>query len=189
MAAPKGNKYALGNKGGQPTKYKPEYCEDIKNYFNKPPYKILTRKNKKTEEEEPVLDKFGNPVMIPVAFPTKAGWCGEKGIHTDTLNEWKKVHKEFSDAVKIAEMFQANILQQNGLNRNYDARVTNMMLTNLCGFTTDKQEIKQSTTVQHEINPADRKLLAEHNKLKEKYEQDLKQTLLDSKPIEGELVE
>lgn len=29
MAAPKGNKHAVGNKGGQPTKYNPKYCEMV----------------------------------------------------------------------------------------------------------------------------------------------------------------
>ena len=29
MAAPKGNQYALGNNGGRPSKYQPEFCEKV----------------------------------------------------------------------------------------------------------------------------------------------------------------
>jgi transposase len=32
VAAPKGNKNAVGNKGGRPTLYKPEYCEKVINW-------------------------------------------------------------------------------------------------------------------------------------------------------------
>lgn len=30
MGAPEGNQYALGNEGGRPTKFKPEFCEQVK---------------------------------------------------------------------------------------------------------------------------------------------------------------
>jgi hypothetical protein len=30
--------------------------------------------------------------------------CSKWGIHKDTLNEWNKVHPEFSDALKVARM-------------------------------------------------------------------------------------
>ena len=39
MPAPKGNKYAKGNKGGQPTDYDPKYCQEIINFFSTTPIK------------------------------------------------------------------------------------------------------------------------------------------------------
>jgi hypothetical protein len=62
---------------GRPTKYKKRYCKDIIAYFS-----------------DPVNE---NPLPLFYAFANKINVC------TDTLNEWQRVHPEFSDAYKKAK--------------------------------------------------------------------------------------
>ena len=61
-------------KVGRPTKYKPEYCDE--------------------------LIEFMGDYLSPCSFDS---FAGKIGINQDTLYEWAKVHKEFSEAKKLAE--------------------------------------------------------------------------------------
>lgn len=79
------------SKGGRPTTYKPEYCEQI------------------------------------VEFCKKGGFLAEFaveiGVHTDTLHEWKKVHKEFSEYYKRAKeankVFLMKLCREGGRGKVY----------------------------------------------------------------------
>ena len=58
---------------GRPTKYKPEYCDEIVSYVHSEKYSSLE------------------------------GFCAKIGICYDTCKEWVKVYPEFSAAVKRAK--------------------------------------------------------------------------------------
>lgn len=57
---------------GQPTKYKPEYCEMLVTHMG-----------------------------LPASFES---FAAEVDVDRDTIYEWRKVHKEFSDAHKRGKM-------------------------------------------------------------------------------------
>src|SRR3990167_11237116 len=85
-------------RGGRPTKYKKELCDDLIKYFDIEPHfetpVITTYKDGTTKEEV----KF-----IPADLPTLAGFAVSIKVHRDTLNKWSEVHKEFSDAIMRAK--------------------------------------------------------------------------------------
>lgn len=90
MGAPKGNKFAKGNKGGRPTLFKKRYIEDIKKFFDIEPYKKeiieksseyfvngkIKRKNEKfklTANPLPTLYRFSK--KIGVSYWTVWNWA------------------------------------------------------------------------------------------------------------------
>lgn len=97
------------SKAGRPTSYKPEYAEELIEYFSEPPYK---------ETMKTVVTKLGDVLEVPTLeatdFKTLAGFAIKIGVCKDTLHEWSKVHPEFSDAYKRAKEFQENFLAVNG---------------------------------------------------------------------------
>ena len=66
-------------KRGAPTKYKPEYCEEIIKYF---------------------LDHTENKLPLFEEFSTKIGVC------VDSLKEWRDKHEDFSLAYQKAKEIQ-----------------------------------------------------------------------------------
>jgi len=68
---------------GQPTKYKPEYCEQLIEYMS----------------EGLSFESFG----------------AEVNVNQDTLHEWAKVHKEFSEAKKRAFTMSLQVWEKKGL--------------------------------------------------------------------------
>lgn len=107
------------SQGGCPTKYKPEYCEQIVEYFNKPSYEPIIIKDDEGNETV-ATNKQGKPIMKPCSLPTKEGFAFSIGVHSETLINWAKKFAEFFEAIKKAENLQKNILIQNGLIGNYE---------------------------------------------------------------------
>lgn len=134
------------HRGGRPTKYKRKYCEDIKEYFRVPPtvteYKIEYYQNGNIKSEIPIMR--GNE------FPTFQGFADEIGVNFDTLNEWCKVHPEFSDAYAQAKRLQEKIWLTNGMNGLYNAQFAQFFGKNCLGYK-DKQEVEQSGEVNNTI--------------------------------------
>lgn len=152
MAAPKGNKYAIGNKGGRPTKYKPEYCEQIIEFFSRNPVEIEEIPHYKNGEVAWIDKK-----RLPALLPTLVDFCEEIGIvNTQTLHDWCEKHKEFKDAFMRAKEKQKNFLIQNGLAGLYNptaftftaANITDMRSQQHIDHTTKSKEI---TSHKHEV--------------------------------------
>lgn len=135
----------IKNKGGAPTKYKPEYCEEIIEYFRLPP--------SRTEYKE---EYFANgdlksrvPIVIATEFPTFQGFADKIGVHVDTLHEWCKVHEEFSEAYTHAKSLQEKIWLVNGMGGLYNAQFAQFFGKNCLGYR-DKQEIDHAGNVKLE---------------------------------------
>ena len=115
MPAPKGNQYALNAKSGRPTKYKPEYCEEIIKYFSvKPNKKEITAISQAYKKGEVSFEKKEYK-LVPNELPTITKFCEKKGIAQTTLLEWANEHKEFSLALNRAKELYKNFLVENGL--------------------------------------------------------------------------
>lgn len=69
--------------GGQPTKYKPEYCEQLIEHFSR----------------GKSFDAF----------------AGVLRVNPDTIYEWAKKHKEFSEAKKIGQGISRNFWEDMGI--------------------------------------------------------------------------
>lgn len=127
------------NKGGAPTKYKEEYCEEIVKYFRVPPeivdYKREYYQNGNLKSEYPIVR--GNE------FPTFQGFADKIGVHYDTLKEWCSIHEEFSEAYMRAKQLQEKIWLTNGMNNLYNSQFAQFFGKNCLGYK-DKQEVEHT---------------------------------------------
>ena len=129
--------------GGRPTKYKPEYCDEIVEFFTRKPFEPLIH------NDAVVMDKNGNPVMTPCPLPTKEGFAIKIGVDPDTLGNWAKAHEKFFGAVKKAEARQKEILIQNGLMGNYEKVFAIFVAKNV----TDMRDRKEIEITENDLTP------------------------------------
>lgn len=101
MPAPKGNKYANGNKGGRPTKFKPAYIRELIEFFDIEPYKreVMEKSTffykdgtKKAESEKYRL--------IPNNLPTLRTFAKKIGVSYWTVWNWAE---KGAEAVEVPE--------------------------------------------------------------------------------------
>jgi len=97
--------------GGRPSKYKKEYCEQIIEFFSRPPYEeieiqhhnkagmVIKTEIKRKPNDLPFLSEFARRI----------------DVSHRTLERWAKKHKEFCRAYKDAKELQKAFLITNGL--------------------------------------------------------------------------
>ncbi len=139
MPAPKGNQYAKGNKGGRPTKYKPEYCQQIIDYFSVQPQQTVYKK----EYFKDGTIKSEVPITLPAQFPTFQGFAQEIGVNTSTLYEWVNEYKEFSESFTRAKEIQEKIWLINSMGNLYNSQFAQFFGKNCLGYK-DKTEIEHT---------------------------------------------
>lgn len=124
---------------GRPTKYSSKYCEQLIKYFDIEPHfetpVVYTNKDGSTKEEVK---------LIPSDLPTLAGFAKKIKVHRDTLNQWERDHKEFSDAIKEAKECQESILVTNGLHGLYQGAFAIFTAKNILNWR-DKQDTDITT--------------------------------------------
>lgn len=109
-------------KAGRPTKYKPEYCQAIIDYFTVEP-----------------LGADGNPVAPPYIQE----FCLSIGINKSTLHEWVGKYSEFSNAYSVAKAKQKQLMITNALLGRYNPSFTWRAMMNMHGWR-EKQDIDQN---------------------------------------------
>lgn len=137
--------------------YKPEYCDEIIAYFDVEPFTLVEREIVKKDGSVEVRE-----VKEPVSLPTLAGFAVKLKVCKDTLHEWSRQHKEFSDAVKKAKACQERILVENGINGGYNTVMSIFALKNLADWKdkteqaitgADGGELKTTLTIKFENPP------------------------------------
>ena len=134
--------------GGRPTKYKPEYCDEIVEFFSTPPYREveITHRNKDGSTYTTYEDK-------PNDLPFLSQFARHIDVNTDTLLEWRDKHPEFSVAYKKAKDLQKEFLATNavrGLTNTTFSIFTAKNITDWRDVKEIKQEVKQESTVKVE---------------------------------------
>ncbi len=66
---------------------------------------------------------------LDVRIPTRGGMAVALGVARDTLYEWAKVHKEFSDIMEELGSIQEGRLIENGLSGDYNSTIAKVLLT------------------------------------------------------------
>ena len=124
------------SKKGRPTKYKPEFCRQLLEYFNVAAGFETKEENSKGEIQA---------VWHSNSLPTLAGFACILDVCRDTLQEWRRIHKDFSDAIKRAKEHQERILVENGLRGGYIPSFAIFTAKNVMGWK-DKSEIDHTVT-------------------------------------------
>jgi hypothetical protein len=122
---------------GAPTKYKPEYCQGIIDYFTVEPQQVVYKK----EYFQNGTLKSEVPIVLPEQLPTFQGYADNIGVHIDTLNEWTKVHEEFSEAYARAKQLQEKVWLVNGMGGLYNSQFAQFFGKNCLGYK-DKTEVE-----------------------------------------------
>lgn len=124
------------NKVGRPSKYKPEYCQNIISFFNLAPHfeKDITI----TKSDGTQIDKTE---QTPCDLPFFSDWCHSVGVDEATMISWTTKFPEFLKAYKRAKDLQKQILIVNGLLGLYAPAFTIFTMKNICGWR-DEQHIK-----------------------------------------------
>lgn len=121
--------------GGRPTKYTPEVCERIVEFFSKEPFTPV-----KTVDGDPVIDRNGVVVMQPCKLPTLEGFAIQEGIGTSTIWDWSSNHPQFSAAIMQAKQRQKDILIQNGLFGLYEKTFAKFVAINVTDMVEKSQQ-------------------------------------------------
>ena len=130
---------------GRPTMYRPEFCQQLLDYFDVEPYIELARSDKKSGHE--YTQRVAN------SLPTLAGFAAKVGVSVQTLHNWGKAHPGFFDATTRAKAIAEDILVTNGLLGLYDARYAIFVAKNY----TDLRDVRETHAVEYEVPelPAD----------------------------------
>jgi len=111
---------------GRPTKYKPEYCESIVQYFSEGFKEHIT--------------------PIPFLY----NWCQSIGITKKTAHNWKEQHEDFLHAYDAAKELQKQWLVQGGLDGSFNAAFCKFVAINMTDMV-DASEVKQTVTDKKKI--------------------------------------
>ncbi len=104
-----GNQNALGNKGGRPEEYKPEFIQEVDKYL------------------ETCKDKVVQGRII-VNLPMMSGFAEWLDVNDDTLVKWRKKYPEFNATCKRIERKQQKRLMNQGLSGNYNSTIAKLIL-------------------------------------------------------------
>jgi len=104
------------NATGRPTTYDPKYCQMIIDFFDVPHSE--TKLISETKSKNGIKQEF-KETGCPLPFIT--GFARLINVNVDTLHEWKKVHKDFSESYARARALQAEMLHSNTLKGLYNA--------------------------------------------------------------------
>lgn len=125
---------------GRPTKYKPEFAEDLINYFN---------------VDGPTVEN--EKIVVPV-FPTLSRFALNLRVHTDTLYEWAHAkttdskdketlkHPEFSVAYRMAKLYQEAYLYENGIAGTIDRTFGMWATKTILGHREPEKEISNDAS-------------------------------------------
>ena len=126
--------------GGRPTKYKKKYCQELIDYFDRPPTEPLYKRtfyvNGQVKSEDPVIQ--------PHVFPTFEGFARYIGVSKVTLLAWCDEHEEFLNAYTRAKEIQEDVWLQESMAGRYNAQFAKFFGVNCLGY---KDKVEQETTI------------------------------------------
>lgn len=103
------------NPVGRPSKYKPQYCQQIIDFFNVMPTKIVIERffYKNGDEKEKEIE-------VANELPLIQDFCFKIGVTRKTLLDWTTKFPEFLKAYNIAKDLQEAMWIKNGLKGLYN---------------------------------------------------------------------
>ena len=121
---------------GQPTKYKPEYCQQLIDYFSIEPLKIVA--------EQKIIGTEGGKYVsrrLPQRFPWFEGFARKIGVHRNTLKNWCAEYPEFAEAYDTAKDLQREFIVDVALSGAAPPSFAIFTMKNVCGWR-DERDLK-----------------------------------------------
>jgi hypothetical protein len=155
----KGDENALVGAYGRPSEYKPEYCEIVLEFFNKPDREVLLEPKLDKDDKPilnadgssvmtPVINKYGEPVTLATRLPTIEGLARNLKVVVATIYHWADTHPDFLEALTRGREAAKDILISNALSKSYDPKFAQFVAIN----TTD---MVNTVHVNENTNPLD----------------------------------
>lgn len=116
--------------GGRPTKYKPEYCDDMISFFNRLPYETVETVEKVDEEGNEVTIREMKVNDLPFFFE----YAMKIGVDEDTLRNWGDKYPEFLGAYKKCKALQERMVKTNALKGFYKGSFAWRLGKNIFGW-------------------------------------------------------
>ena len=126
---------------GRPSKYKPEYCQQLVEFMSREPYR---------EVQDVFTDKNGNERissrLVANDPPFITAFARKIDVETSTMYDWGKEHADFHSALICARELQTEFIATNGMNGLFNSQFTKFAAVNMTDWR-DKQEIEHSGNV------------------------------------------
>jgi hypothetical protein len=139
-------------KMGAPTKFKPEYVEELTKFFDVDPVKIV---------EDVYKTKQGTEIKkereVSIQLPTVIGFCRKIGITKKTLFNWMEKHEDLLHAYTHAKDIQENIWLQCGLKGLYQPTFAIFAGKNMFGWKDKQEHSLEKETLELIINTGGKK--------------------------------
>ena len=139
----------MTNLGGRPTEYNFEYLhEKMVDYLTKETGEKWVTKTRpeaqrvrivedddEADNEKGKREYYINEIIDvqyvekEISLPSIEGFALYCGFNKDTLYEWEKQYKEFSDDMKVLRASQANILINKGITGEYNSIIAKVLLS------------------------------------------------------------
>jgi hypothetical protein len=136
-----GNQNALGNEGGRPTDYKPEFCEAIIEWFDIEPNREIEINHQKAGETVWIDTK-----IVANKLPKFHEFAKSISVTSQTLLNWCDSHTEFFESYTRAKELQKYFLIENGLNGCYNPAFAIFVSKNITDMK-DKQELEANINI------------------------------------------
>jgi hypothetical protein len=117
-------------KTGRPTKYKPEYCEMIIEYFDQAPTTTIY----KTDYNRDGSVKSETPITVATQFPTFQGFAHSLDVGMTSLIDWQNNYPEFAIAYARAKGLQEQIWLINSMDNRYNSQFAQFFGKNCLGY-------------------------------------------------------
>lgn len=131
---------------GAPTKYKKEYCQALIDFFTVEPHReVIEITRGKNDYEKETIKEVANDLPLLEKFASSIG------VHRDTVQEWAKVHPEFSVATKRAKDLQKNMLVTNAIKGLYNSTFSIFLAKNITDLH-DKQQVEHSGRIDRNMS-------------------------------------
>lgn len=139
---------------GRPTTYRPEYCNMMIEYFDRPPEVTHYKRTYGTDG----TIKSEEPIIRGAEFPTFQGFAKTIGTTHKTLLDWKEANADFCEAYARAKEIQESIWLVGGMGNLYNSQFAQFFGKNCLGYK-DKTETELSGKVEQGLSDADRALM------------------------------
>lgn len=126
---------------GRPTKYKPEYCQKLIDFFDKEVYEDV----KLPHYGKDGSLKWEDIKRMPNKLPTIVDFAKSIKVGTNTVRDWKrKKHPSYQEAFSVAYAYakelQKNFIIQNGLQGLYNPGFAIFVAKNI----TDMKDVQEN---------------------------------------------